>query len=208
MRLASWTNKGLDWGSTDEVMMLQKRIKIIIEKDTSLTDVIQRFFSTTHEEIWKLLFKAEKTWQETTDDIGLDSAHPATPAPKKKAKKESNEAKGGLRHKGTSDAVFVETKAPCSHEGDEDEEEEEAESDSPLKGRKKKRAASIDPEAEASKRGKISLSDGSDSDAEATPKRHPRAKPLAAFPARDLPQLSSSLGNSLAPEMLESETPP
>ena len=40
MRLASWTNKGLDWGSTDEVMMLQKRIKNIIEKNTSLTDVI------------------------------------------------------------------------------------------------------------------------------------------------------------------------
>ena len=41
MRLASWTNKGLDWGSTDEVLMLQKRIKNNIEKNTSLTDVIQ-----------------------------------------------------------------------------------------------------------------------------------------------------------------------
>ena len=41
MRLASWTNKGLDWGSTDEVLMLQKRIKNIIEKTTSLTDVVQ-----------------------------------------------------------------------------------------------------------------------------------------------------------------------
>ena len=40
MRLASWTNKGLDWGSTDEVMMLQKRIKNIIEKNTNLTDMI------------------------------------------------------------------------------------------------------------------------------------------------------------------------
>ena len=41
MRLASWINKGLDWGSTDEVLMLQKRIKNIIEKNTSLTDEIQ-----------------------------------------------------------------------------------------------------------------------------------------------------------------------
>ena len=57
--------------------------------------------------------------------------------------------------------------------------EEEEESGSPLKGRKKKRVTSIDPEAEASKRGKISLSDGSDSDAEAIPKRRPRTKPLA-----------------------------
>ena len=41
MRLASWTNKGLDWGSTDEVMTLQKRIKSMIKKHTSLTDMIQ-----------------------------------------------------------------------------------------------------------------------------------------------------------------------
>ena len=41
MRLASWTNKGLVWGSTAEVMTLQKRIKNMIGKNTSLTDVIQ-----------------------------------------------------------------------------------------------------------------------------------------------------------------------
>ena len=40
---------------------------------------LQWFFSTTHEDIWKLLFKAQKSWPETTDDIGLDNAHPATP---------------------------------------------------------------------------------------------------------------------------------
>ena len=62
-------------------------------------------------------------------------------APEKKAKKKSKEAKGGLRRKGTSDAVSGETEALSFHEGDEDEEEEEAESKSPLKGRKKKRAA-------------------------------------------------------------------
>ena len=90
-------------------------------------------------------------------------------APKKKAKKKRKEAKGGLRRKGTSDAVSGETEVPSSHEGDKDEEEEEAESDSPLKGRKKKRAASAELEAEASKRGKISLSDGLDSDAEVIP---------------------------------------
>ena len=41
LRLASWTNKGLDWGSPDEVLVLQKRIKNIIKQGTSLTDVIQ-----------------------------------------------------------------------------------------------------------------------------------------------------------------------
>ena len=39
--LAPWTNKGPDWGSTDEVLMLQKCIKSIIEKNTCLTDVVQ-----------------------------------------------------------------------------------------------------------------------------------------------------------------------
>ena len=100
-------------------------------------------------------------------------------APEKKAKKKGKEAKGGLRRKGTSDAVSGETKVPSSHEGDEDEEGEEAESDSPLKGRKKKRAASTDPEEGVSKREKITLLDGLDTDAKHTPKRRPRAKPLA-----------------------------
>ena len=39
---------------------------------------LQRFFKTTHEEIWKLLFKAQKTWPKKTEDIGLDSENPAT----------------------------------------------------------------------------------------------------------------------------------
>src|SRR5215216_3879719 len=33
LRLASWTNKGLDWGSSDEVLMLLKHIKSMIAKD-------------------------------------------------------------------------------------------------------------------------------------------------------------------------------
>src|SRR5215216_844764 len=196
---------------------------------------LQQFFSTTHEEIWKLLFKAQKSrndrryrsrlrssshpgkclyseltrfinqggmlrlpsfnqgWTKKAERIKCPAPLPENPAdplltrmlvpapyqaPQKKAKKKGKEAKSGLRRKGTSDAMSREIEAPSSHEGDEDE-EDEAESDSPLKGRKKKRAASVDPEAEASKWGKISLSDGSDSDAEAIPKRRPREKPLA-----------------------------
>ena len=41
MRLMLWINKGLDWRSIDEVLMLQKRIKNMIEKNTSLTELIQ-----------------------------------------------------------------------------------------------------------------------------------------------------------------------
>ena len=97
----------------------------------------------------------------------------------KKARKKGKEAKGGPRCKGTSDVVSGETEVPSSPEGDEDEEEEEVESDSPLKGRKKKRAASIDPKEGVYKRGKITPLDGLDTDAKHTPKRRPRAKPLA-----------------------------
>ena len=108
LRLASWINKGLDWGSSDEVLMLQKCVKSIIEKDTSLTNVIQvmlvrrtlpcqrwslrmwefnpdgprtlqQFFGTTHKGIWKLLFKAQKSWSDTSEDICLDCNHPDTP---------------------------------------------------------------------------------------------------------------------------------
>ena len=51
-------------------------------------------------------------------------------APEKKAKKKGKEAKGGLRRKGTSDAVSGDTEALSSHEGDEDDKEEEEESNS------------------------------------------------------------------------------
>ena len=107
MRLTSWVKKGLNWAPSDEVMTLHKRVKGMIEKNTSLADVIQvmlfrrilpcqrrtlhmwefdpasprtlqRFFGTRHEDIWKLLFKTQKTWPPTTEDLGHDCAHPAT----------------------------------------------------------------------------------------------------------------------------------
>ena len=88
-------------------MTPQKRVKGVIEKNTSLADLIQvmlfcrilpcqrrtlhmwefnlaaprtlqHFFGTKHEDIWKLLFKAQKSWPRTTEDLGLDCAHPAT----------------------------------------------------------------------------------------------------------------------------------
>ena len=41
MRLTSWLNKGLDWASSDKVMTLQKRVKSMVDKNTSLASVIQ-----------------------------------------------------------------------------------------------------------------------------------------------------------------------
>ena len=89
--MTSWLNKDLDWASSDEVMTLQRRVKSMVDKNTSLASEIQvifflrilpcqvrqeymwefkpacpqtlqRFFGTKHEDIWKLLFKTQKTW--------------------------------------------------------------------------------------------------------------------------------------------------
>ena len=87
--------------------MLQKRIKSMVDKNTSLASVIQvmlfrrilssqalqefmwefnpagprtlqQFFGTKHEDMWKLLFKNQKSWPETTEDLGYDNTHAAT----------------------------------------------------------------------------------------------------------------------------------
>ena len=49
------------------------------EFDPVGTWTLQRFFGTMHEDIWKLIFKAQKSWPETIEDRGLDCARPATP---------------------------------------------------------------------------------------------------------------------------------
>ena len=85
IQLASWINKGLDWGSVDEVRTLQSRIRSLIEKDINIVNVIQvmlvhltlpcqrrplrlwefnpegprtlqHFFGTTHKGMWRLFF--------------------------------------------------------------------------------------------------------------------------------------------------------
>ena len=107
-QLASWINKGLDWGSTDEVRTLQSRIQSRIERDINVVNVVQvmlvrrtlpcqrrplrlwefnpegprtlqRFFDTTHEGMWKLFFGRRKQWPGTTEDTGLDCNHPDNP---------------------------------------------------------------------------------------------------------------------------------
>nr|XP_020184879.1 uncharacterized protein LOC109770581 [Aegilops tauschii subsp. strangulata] len=120
--------------------------------------------------------------------------------PAKEIKEESKKAKGGLRSKGTPDAMSGETRTPCS----EDEGEEEADIPSP---QGKKRTTSKDFEVEAPKRGKMSLSGGSGSGDDVAAQFLRNDKPFAESPARSLPQQSSSSGD-LLPEMMESETPP
>ena len=48
------------------------------EFDPAKHQTLQQFFGTTHEDIWKVLFKANETWPATTEDRGHDLAHPAS----------------------------------------------------------------------------------------------------------------------------------
>ena len=108
MRLTSWNAKGHDWGSQTEVQVLQMRITNVLGKNIGLTNVIQimlfrhilpcqrqdspmwefkpeeqrtlqHFLSTIDKGMWKLLFKAQKSWPMETEDVGLDAKNPTTP---------------------------------------------------------------------------------------------------------------------------------
>ena len=90
-----------------EVQTLQTRITNVLGKNVVLTNVVQimlfrrilpcqrgtspmwefnpeephtlqHFLDTTHAGIWKLLFKAQKSWPMKTEDIGLDIENPAS----------------------------------------------------------------------------------------------------------------------------------
>ena len=99
-------------------------------------------------------------------------------APKKKAKKEAKDTRGGLHHKGTSDVMSEDTEAHSSAEKDEEEEEEEEESQSTPVGGRKKRTTSTRLEAETSKKGKDSLLEKSTTATDSSPEWEPRVKPL------------------------------
>ena len=97
MWLTSWIEKGPNWSSSDELIALETRIQSMVDKNIKLVHVIQvmlvrrilpcqsrtcplwefdpekhqtleRLFGTTHEDVWKLLFKGN----ETPPDIDSD----------------------------------------------------------------------------------------------------------------------------------------
>jgi hypothetical protein len=61
------------------ILPCQSRICYLWEFDPAEYQTLQQFFGTTHEDIWKVLFKANEKWPETTEDHGHDLAHPASP---------------------------------------------------------------------------------------------------------------------------------
>ena len=51
----------------------------MLEFDPAGPRTLQRFFGTKHEDMWKLLFKTQKTWPKTTDYLGVDCTHTVSP---------------------------------------------------------------------------------------------------------------------------------
>ena len=101
MRLTSSQEKGMTWGSLEEITGLQTCLQNMITRKIKLVDVIQvmlvcrilpcprrtcylwdfdsaeqqtllRLFGTTHEDIWKVLFKGSETLPLFTKDHGLN----------------------------------------------------------------------------------------------------------------------------------------
>ena len=102
MRLTSWKEKGLSWGSWVELDGLQKCIRNMASKKLKLVNIVQvmlirrilpcqqrafnlwefdpaqhqtlsRLFDTTHEDAWKVLFKGAEVSPSLTEDRGLST---------------------------------------------------------------------------------------------------------------------------------------
>ena len=99
MRLTTWQEKGLSWGSLEEITGLQTCLHNMITQKIKLVDVIQvmhvrrilpcqcwtcylwefdsakhqtllRLFGMTHKDIWKVLLKGSETRPPLTKDHG------------------------------------------------------------------------------------------------------------------------------------------
>ena len=106
-QLASWVNKGLDWGPVNDVPTLQSRIRDLLQRDINLVKVmqvmlvrrvlpckrrplrmwefnpegprtIQQFFGVTLEEMYRLFSGSRIKCPDTTEDAGLNFNRPDT----------------------------------------------------------------------------------------------------------------------------------
>ena len=106
-RLASWVNKGLDWGPSKDVPLLQGRIRDLLEREIPLIVVaqvmlirrtlhckcrplrlwefnpegpraLQHFMGLTPVEMYKLFFGSQEMRPDLTEDAGLSCNLPDT----------------------------------------------------------------------------------------------------------------------------------
>ena len=108
MRLTSWERKGLAWGEPAELTRLQNCINNMKDKKIKLVNMVQvmlvrrilpcqrrvcnlwefdpaehqtlrELFGTMHEDVWKVLFKANEVPPPITEDRGLSAKRRANP---------------------------------------------------------------------------------------------------------------------------------
>ena len=108
LQLTSWPEKGLNWSSSDELSVIQTRVKGMEDKAIKLVDVVQvmlvrlvlrcqhracnlweydpaehqtlrELYGSSHKDIWKVLFKSGKPWPDSVADRGYQLSHPASP---------------------------------------------------------------------------------------------------------------------------------
>ena len=106
-RLASWVNKGLDWGLSKDVPLLQGRIRDLLEGNLNLVKVtqvmlirrtlpgkhrslrlwefnpegpraLQHFMGATPVEMYKMFFESQAMCPDLTEDAGLSCNRPNT----------------------------------------------------------------------------------------------------------------------------------
>ena len=108
LRLTSWPKKGLNWSSSDELSVLQTRVKGMVDKDIKLVNVVQvmlvrlvlpcqhracnlweydpaelqtlqELYGSSHKDIWKVLFKSGKPWPGSIEDCGYQLSRSVSP---------------------------------------------------------------------------------------------------------------------------------
>ena len=106
-QLASWVNKGLNWGPSKDVPLLQGRVRDLLERDINLAVVtqvmlirrilpckrrplrlwefnpegpraLQHFVGATPMEMYKLFFRSQAMCPDSSEDAGLSCNRPDT----------------------------------------------------------------------------------------------------------------------------------
>ena len=101
--------KGPNWSSSNELSLLQTRVKSVVDKDVKLVDVVQvmlvrlvlpcqrracslwefdptehqtlrELYDSSHKDIWKVFFMSDKSWPGSAEDRGYQLSHSASPA--------------------------------------------------------------------------------------------------------------------------------
>ena len=84
MRIQSMVDKNIKLVNVIQVMLVrrilpcQSRTCPLWEFDLEEHQTLERLFGTTHEDIWKLLFKGNEMLPDIIEDRGHDLAHPAS----------------------------------------------------------------------------------------------------------------------------------